>query len=159
MQAKENRTAKIVKPAIVPAWTKEMTWAVYLKALEAWMEQNKDMSEAVKYQDVMESLKQNKEVNRLLEYIGNHIYPALDTAETQTVQQVIGILKRKYGKTRMEDVEDLVMEWMSFKANEYEDEDDFLLAMEKLYNRKEQYKVKDKEWFSIWMMIETKKRK
>ena len=56
----------------------------------------------------------------------------------------------------MEDVEDLITEWMSFKANEYEDEDDFLLAREKLYKRKEQYKVKDKEWFSIWMMIETK---
>ena len=99
IQGKENRTAKIVKPARVPAWTKEMTWAVYLKALEAWMEQNKDLSEAVKYQDVMESLKQNKEVNELLEYIGKHIYPALDTVETQTVQQVIVILKRKHGKT------------------------------------------------------------
>ena len=30
----------------------------------------------------------------------------------------------------MEDVEDLIMEWMILKANEYEDEDEYLLAME-----------------------------
>ena len=35
MKVKENRTAKLVKPARVPAWTKEMTLTVYLKALEA----------------------------------------------------------------------------------------------------------------------------
>ena len=159
MKVKENRTAKLVKPARVPAWTKEMTLAVYLKALEAWMEQNKDMSEHVKFQDVIESLKMNKEVNGLAKYVGEHILPVLDTVETQTVQQIVGILKRKYGKTRMEDLEDLVMDWMNFKANEYEDEDEYLLAMERLYARKEENKVKDKEWFSTWMMIETRKRK
>ena len=51
------------------------------------------------------------------------------------------------------------MNWMNFKANEYEDENEYLLAMERLYARKEENKVKDKEWFSIWMMMETKKRK
>ena len=69
----------------MPAWTKEMTLAVYLKALEAWMEQNKDMSEHVKFQDVIESQKVNKEVNSLAKYVGEHILPALDTVETQTV--------------------------------------------------------------------------
>ena len=113
----------------MPTWTKEMTWAVYLKALEAWIEQKNDMPEANKYQLVTESLKQNREVNGLMEYMAKHVLEVLNTVETQNVQQVIGILKRKYGKARMEDVEDLIMEWMSFKANEYEDEDDFLLAM------------------------------
>ena len=56
---RENRTAKIIKPARPPAWTKNMTLEVYLKALEVWMEQNKDISEHVKYNDVIETLKQN----------------------------------------------------------------------------------------------------
>ena len=51
------------------------------------------------------------------------------------------------------------MEWMNFRANDYEEEDDFLLAMEKLHNKKSRYRVNDKEWFSVWMMIETRKRK
>ena len=73
--------------------------------------------------------------------------------------QIVGILKRKYGRTRMEELEELFTDWINFKANEYDDEDEYLLAMERLYARKEEKKVKDKEWFPIWMMIETKKRK
>ena len=95
----------------------------------------------------------------LEKYVGEHILPVLDTAEMQTVQSIIGILKRNYGKTRMEEVEELVIEWMNFKPNDYEDEDEYLLAMERLQTRKETYKVKDKEWFSTWMMIQTRKRK
>ena len=48
---------------------------------------------------------------------------------------------------------------MNFKANEYDDEDKYLLAMERLYARKDENEVKHKKWFSTWMMIETKKRK
>merc|ERR1711895_164826 len=48
---------------------------------------------------------------------------------------------------------------MNFKPNDYEDEDEYLLAMERLQTRKETHKVKDKEWFSTWMMVQTRKRK
>ena len=77
--------------------------------------------------------------------MGEHILPVLDTVEMQTVQSIIGILKRRYGKTRIEEVEELVIEWMNFKPNDYEDEDEYLLAMEKLITRKEEKKVNDKE--------------
>ena len=50
-------------------------------------------------------------------------------------------------------------DWMNFKANDNENEDDYLFAMEKLIARKEEKKVTNKEWDSIWMMVETKKRK
>ena len=53
MKVKENKTARLVKLVKVPAWTKEMMLEVYLKALEAWKEQCKDMSEHVKFQDVI----------------------------------------------------------------------------------------------------------
>ena len=65
------------------------------------MEQNKDISEHVRFQDVIESLKMNKEVNGLAKYAGVHILPVLDTVEKQTVIQIVGILKRKYRRTRM----------------------------------------------------------
>ena len=98
-------------------------------------------------------------MNGLEKYIGEHILPVLDTVETQTVMQIVGILKRKYGRTRMEELEELVTDWMNFKANEYDDEDEYLLAMERLYARKEEKEVKVKEWFSIWMILEKQKRK
>ena len=48
---------------------------------------------------------------------------------------------------------------MQFKANDYEKEYEYLFAIERLFERKEEKKIEDKEWFSVWMMIETKKRK
>ena len=53
----QGRPNKLVKPAKVPSWTKSMKLEAYLKALEVWREMNKDMSESVRYQDVIESLK------------------------------------------------------------------------------------------------------
>ena len=47
---------------------------------------------------------------------------------------------------------------MNFKANEHENEYDYLFAMENLIARKEEKKVTNKEWDSVWMMVETKKR-
>lgn len=90
MKVKEIKKAKLIKLAKVLAWTKEMTLAVYLKELEAWMKQNKDISEHVRFQDVIESLKMNKEVNGLAKYVGEHILPVLDTVETQTMMQIVG---------------------------------------------------------------------
>ena len=62
LKGSNRGTTKLVKPAKVPGWTKEMKLDVYLKALEVWMETNKDVSEGVRYQDVIESLKMNKEI-------------------------------------------------------------------------------------------------
>ena len=63
IKGNESRTAKIGKPAKVPIWTKQMSLERYLKALEVWMEQNKDVSDSVRFHEVIESLKINKEVN------------------------------------------------------------------------------------------------
>ena len=41
-----------------------------------------------------------------------------------------------------------------FKGNDYEEEDDFLLAMEEIRARKEEYRMTEGEWFSTWMYIE-----
>ena len=45
----QGRPNKLVKPAKVPSWTKSMKLEAYLKALEVWMEMNKDVSEAVRF--------------------------------------------------------------------------------------------------------------
>ena len=58
VEVMKGRPNKLVKPAKVPSWTKNMILDVYFKALEVWMEMNNDVSEAIKFQDVIESLKQ-----------------------------------------------------------------------------------------------------
>ena len=51
----KDRPNKLVKAAKVPSWSKDMKLDAYLKALEVWMEMNKDVSEAVWFQGVIES--------------------------------------------------------------------------------------------------------
>ena len=40
---------------------------------------NKDVSEAVRFQDVIESLKVNKDIEGLSKYVGEHVIARLDT--------------------------------------------------------------------------------
>ena len=40
----------------------------------------------------------------------------------------------------MEEIEELVIEWMNFKADDYEDEDKYLLVMKRLQVRKKEIK-------------------
>ena len=59
------KMAKLTKPAKVPTWTKDLTLETYAKQLQTWSDILEDISEYVKYQDLMESLKTNKEIERL----------------------------------------------------------------------------------------------
>ena len=152
-------TTKLVKPAEVPGWTKAMKLEIYLKALEVWMETNKDIGEGIKYQDVIESLKNNKEIVGLQQYVAEHIMTKLDMVEKQKVKQITELLKLRYGRTRIEELEVLMEDRIKFDANEHDNEDEYLFAMEKLIARKEELKVTHKEWDSIWMMVQTRKRK
>ena len=61
-----------------------------------WIHQNRDLSENDRFYEVIESLKVNKEVKGLAEYVVVTILPALDTVEKQTVRQLYELLKEKY---------------------------------------------------------------
>ena len=69
----KDRPKKLVKPVKVPSWSEDMKLDAYMKALEGWMEMHKDVSEAVSFQDVRESLKVNKEIEGLAQYVGEHV--------------------------------------------------------------------------------------
>ena len=88
----KDRPNKLVKAAKVPSWSKDMKLDAYLKALEVWMEMNKDVSEAVRFQDVIESLKMNKEIEGLAKYVGEHVIARLDTIEKHKVKEIIELL-------------------------------------------------------------------
>merc|ERR1712041_9117 len=122
-----------------------MKLEAYKKSIEVLMEMNKDLSEAVRYQDVIESLKMNKEIEGLAKYIGEHVIGKLDTIEKQKVKGIIELLDLKYGRTRLEELEELMEDWIKFNFNEHE--------------RQEEKQVTLKEWNTIWMMYGAKQRK
>ena len=59
----------------------------------------------------------------------------------------------------MEEVEELVTEWMEFRPNDYDKAEEYWFTMERMFSRMEEKKIDRKEWFSVWMMIETRKTK
>ena len=141
LQGNENRTEKIVKPEKVPVWTQKMELETWKKTLEVWIQQKREFGENVRFHKVMESLKVNKEVIGLAEYVATYVLPVLDTVEKQTVQQIMDKLEERYGKTRLEQVEEMVMEWMQFKPDDYEKAEDYWFRMERMYSRMEEKKV------------------
>ena len=82
------------------------------------------------YQDLVESLKINKEVKGLAKYVDKYYLPVLNTKECQTVKDAIECLEKKYERTRFENLEELVADWLKVKGNDFDDEDDFIQAME-----------------------------
>ena len=95
----------------------------------------------------------------MAKYVGEHILPVLTTQECQTVKEVIGLLDKKYGRTSLKKLEELVSDCLKFRGNDFDDEDDFIQAMEKIQMRRYELKVIDSEWFSVWMLQEAQKRK
>ena len=73
----------------------------YIKQLITWSDILEDISEYVKYQYLMESLKTNKEVKGLPRYVGEHILPTLEKKTDQMVLKVLYLLDTKYGRTRL----------------------------------------------------------
>merc|ERR1711867_319619 len=155
----KERPNKLVKPAVVPSWSKGMKLQAYKKSIEVWMEMNKDMSETARYQDVIESLKLNKDIEGLAKYIGEHVVGKLDTIEKQKVKEIIELLDLKYGRTRVEELEELTEDWIKFNFNEHESEEEYLFAQEKMIARQEEKQVSLQEWNTVRMMYGAKQRK
>ena len=73
--------------------------------------------------------------------------------------EIIACLEERYGRNRLEKIEELVLDLIGFRDDDYEDEGDFLHYMEELQRRKEDIKVTDREWNTVWMLKKAQKRK
>ena len=72
----------------------------------------------------IKSIKCDKDIKGLAKYVGEHILTTLNTVEKQKVKEVIDCLEIRYGGTRLEKLEELVTDYIKFRENDYEDEDD-----------------------------------
>ena len=154
-----SRSTKLTKPAKVPNWTKDLTLEIYAKQIRAWNTASEDVPVNTRYHDLVESLKMNKDIHGLPRFVGDHVLPVLDKFPDQTVERVLELLETKYGRTRIEKMEECVKDWLEFKEDVFEEEDEFVFAMKELNQRKLDLEITDKEWFSVWMLGKAKKRK
>ena len=116
-----------------------------MKQIETWSEIKKNVPENTKYQDLIESLKANKKIKGLPKFVGEHILTVLKNVDDQVMKKVLEILKIKYGRSRMEKVEEGIRNRLGFKESEYEEEDEFLLAMEELDLKEKELNISHEE--------------
>ncbi len=154
-----SRSTKLTKPAKVPNWTKDLTLEVYAKQIKAWNTASEDVPVNTRYHDLIESLKMNKDVHGLPRFVADHVLPVLDKFPDQTVERVLELLETKYGRTRIEKMEECVKDWLEFKEDMFEEEDEFVFAMKELNQRKLDLEITQSECFSVWMLGKAKKRK
>ena len=153
------KPSKVIKTAKVPIWSKEMSLETFSKQISTWNEVNLDVPEYSRYQDLIESLKMNKEIKGLSAYINDHVIKVCEKREDQEVSKVLDVLSKKYGRSRVEKMEVWIENWFDFKDGDFDDEDDFLFAMKEIGVRKKELKVTDEEMLTMWMLWTVKKRK
>ena len=96
---------------------------------------------------------------KIAKYIGEHIVGKLDTIEKQKVKEIIELLDLKYGRTRLDELEEIMEDWINHNFNEHENEEEYLFAQEKMIKIQEEKQVSLEEWNTIWMMFAAKQRK
>ena len=91
-----------------------MSSEIFKKQLMTWTEINNEVPEFMKFHDVIEGLKLNKDIKGLPRYVAKHILPVLIKKQDQTIDKVLGLLDAKYGRTRTEKVEEWVEDFLKF---------------------------------------------
>ena len=82
-----------------------MSLETYSKQIATWTGINEEVPEYVKFHDLMEELKKNKNKKGLQNYVADHVIPVLVKKTDQTLEKVIELLDGKYGRSRTEKVE------------------------------------------------------
>ena len=60
----------------------------------------------------------------------------IERKEDQTVEKITILLESRYGRTRTEKVEEAIEDLFQFREDQYEDDDELMLAMSELRQRR-----------------------
>ena len=121
----------------------------YIKQIKSWSDVLEEIPEHIKYADLIESLKTNTQIKGLPKYVGEDVLPVLETKVDQTLKKVLEILILKYGRTRVEMIEDFMEDWSNFKDDQYGDDAELLLGMRELNQRRRELMMTEDEWAAV----------
>ena len=65
----------------------------------------------------------------------------------------------KYGRSRTEKVEEAITDLLKFREDQYEDDDELILVIKELRQRRVELKMTYNEFHSVWMLGKMKKRR
>ena len=60
---------------------------------------------------------------------------------------------------KIREMKELVLDYIKFREDDYEDEADLLQVMLEFQRWKEELKVEEKEWHAVWMLMKVQKIK
>ena len=99
-ESKEGvQPSKVVELAKFPTYTKELSLEIYKQQIETQNKVNNDVFTNIKYRDLIESLKINKEISGLQRFVSDHTVKVGEKKGDQLVRKVLDILEWKSGCT------------------------------------------------------------
>ena len=99
---------------------------------------------------MIEELKKNKEIKGLQKFLADHILPIVVTKDDQNVKKVVTLLNERYGRTCIEKVEEAIEDLFKFREDNYDDDDELMLAMSELRNRRVDLEINFDEFHAVW---------
>ena len=129
LQNQTPQTTKIVKMSKPPAWTKEMNIKSYETQVLRWNDKEKEISDTEKFHEVLESLKLNNNIKGLNKYVNDEITEICSNADEQNVENILRILKKRYDRSPLENIE---KNWNDLKTMKVENGDDLQDSMRKM---------------------------
>ena len=84
---------------------------------------------------MIEELKKNKDIKGVQRFLADHILPVILKKDDQKVAKVLTQFNKRYGRTRTEKVEEAIEDLFKFREDQYEDDDELILAMSELRQR------------------------
>ena len=136
-----------------------MSLETYTKQIMTWTGINEGVPEYMKFHDFIEELKKNKDIKGLQRYVTEHILPVLIKKTDQTLENIVELLDVKYRRSRTEKVEEAIEDLLKFREDQYEDDDELMLAMKELRQRRVELKMTFDEFDSVWMLEKMKKQR
>ena len=101
---------------------------------------------------MIEELKKNKEIKGLQKFLADHILPVILTKNDQNVKKVTTLLNERYGRTRTQKVEEAIEDLFKFREDQFEDDDELMLAMSELRKRRVDLEITFDEFHIVWML-------
>ena len=89
----------------------------------------------------------------------DHILPVIETKEDKNVKKVVTLLNERYGRTHTEKVEEAIDDLFKFREDNFDDDDEVMLAMCEIRKRRVDLEMTFDEFHTVWMLQKLKKRK
>ena len=77
----------------------------------------------------------------------------------QTIKKVLKLLDVNYGQTRTEEVEDCVKDLLKFREDQYDEDNELILAIKEMNQRRKELNMSQDEWYTVGMLGCMRKRK